>query len=171
MLELTLFHVSKRVLKGTSWRPSHRCKPWWRHQMETFPRYWPFVWGIHRSTLITKTSDAELWYFLLSAPEQTVEQTTDRPVIWDAIAFIMTSLITEKELSFWRNFLNCLHRTFDILAFPQNHIPISLCTYTCLRAHHISRVGNKSWRNLKVLFPYGLYLKSLECLLLLNHVR
>ena len=22
---------------------------WWRHQMETFPRYWPFVWGIHRS--------------------------------------------------------------------------------------------------------------------------
>ena len=24
-------------------------KPWWRHQMETFSRYWPFVWGIHRS--------------------------------------------------------------------------------------------------------------------------
>ena len=23
--------------------------PWWRHQMETFPRYWPFVQGIHRS--------------------------------------------------------------------------------------------------------------------------
>ena len=23
--------------------------PWWRHQMETFPRYWPLVWGIHRS--------------------------------------------------------------------------------------------------------------------------
>ena len=23
--------------------------PWWRHQMEKFPRYWPFVWGIHRS--------------------------------------------------------------------------------------------------------------------------
>ena len=22
---------------------------WWRHQMETFPRYWPFVLGIHRS--------------------------------------------------------------------------------------------------------------------------
>ena len=21
---------------------------WWRHQMEPFPRYWPFVWGIHR---------------------------------------------------------------------------------------------------------------------------
>ena len=23
--------------------------PWWRHQMETFARYWPFVLGIHRS--------------------------------------------------------------------------------------------------------------------------
>ena len=23
-------------------------KPWWCHQMETFPRYWPFVRGIHR---------------------------------------------------------------------------------------------------------------------------
>ena len=22
---------------------------WWRHQIETFPRYWPFVRGIHRS--------------------------------------------------------------------------------------------------------------------------
>ena len=24
---------------------------WWRHQMETFPRYWSFVRGIHRSPL------------------------------------------------------------------------------------------------------------------------
>ena len=22
---------------------------WWHHQMEPFPRYWSFVWGIHRS--------------------------------------------------------------------------------------------------------------------------
>ena len=27
----------------------HRPYIWWRHQMETFPRYWPFVRGIHRS--------------------------------------------------------------------------------------------------------------------------
>ena len=33
--------------------------PWWRHQMETFLRYWPFVEGIHRSPLdsLTKASD------------------------------------------------------------------------------------------------------------------
>ena len=36
-----------------------------------------------------KASDAELWCFLWS--EQTVEQTTETPVIWDAIVFIMTS--------------------------------------------------------------------------------
>ena len=29
---------------------SLRCLlSWWRHQMQTFPRYWPFVRGIHRS--------------------------------------------------------------------------------------------------------------------------
>ena len=40
---------------------------WWRHQMETFPRYWPFVRRIHRSPVNfpTKVSDAELWCFSL----------------------------------------------------------------------------------------------------------
>ena len=28
---------------------THQFYKWWRHQMETFPRYWPFVLGIHRS--------------------------------------------------------------------------------------------------------------------------
>ena len=43
----------------------------WRH----FPRYWPFVRGIHWSRWIprTKASDAEHWYFLWSAPEYRVE--------------------------------------------------------------------------------------------------
>ena len=44
---------------------------WWRHQMETFPRYWLFVRGIpgHHWIPCTKASDAELWCFLWSAPE------------------------------------------------------------------------------------------------------
>ena len=37
---------------------------------------------------LTKTS----WCFLWSAPEQTVEQTMETRVIWDAISLIMTSL-------------------------------------------------------------------------------
>ena len=40
----------------------------------------------------TKASDAELWCFLWSAPETTLEQTMETPVIWDAIVLIMTSL-------------------------------------------------------------------------------
>ena len=39
-----------------------------------------------------KASDAELWCFLWSAPEQTVEQTIETLMISDAIAIIMTSL-------------------------------------------------------------------------------
>ena len=60
----------------------------WKH----FLCYWPFVRGIHRWIPRTKVSDAELWYFLRSAPEQTIEQTIVRLVISDAIALIMTSL-------------------------------------------------------------------------------
>ena len=57
-----------------------------------FPRYWPFVRGIHQWIPLTKASKAELWCFLWSAPEHAVEQTIETPVIWDAIALIMTSL-------------------------------------------------------------------------------
>ena len=41
---------------------------------------------------LTKASDKELWCILWSVPEQTVGQTIERPVIWDAIMLIMTSL-------------------------------------------------------------------------------
>ena len=59
-----------------------------------FPSYWPFSQGIHRSPVNSRTnaSDAKLWYFLGSAPDPTVEQTVETPVISDAIALIMTSL-------------------------------------------------------------------------------
>ena len=49
------------------------------------------LWGKStgdRSTPLTKASDAELWCFLWSASEQTI----DTPAIWDAITTIMTSL-------------------------------------------------------------------------------
>ena len=59
-----------------------------------FPLYWP-LWGEttgYRWIPLTKASDAELWCFLWSALEQTVEQTTETLVIADAVALIMTSL-------------------------------------------------------------------------------
>ena len=39
---------------------------------------------------LTKASDAELWCFLWCTSEQTAEQTVETPVIWDAIALIIT---------------------------------------------------------------------------------
>ena len=46
----------------------------------------------HQWISLTKASDAKLWCFLWSTPEQTVELASETPVIWDAIALIMTSL-------------------------------------------------------------------------------
>ena len=45
-----------------------------------------------RWILLTKTSDAELWCFIWSAPEQTPQQAIETPVIWDVIVLVMTSL-------------------------------------------------------------------------------
>ena len=45
----------------------------------------------HRCISLTKASHAELWCFLWSGSQQTVEETIETPVIWDAIALIMTS--------------------------------------------------------------------------------
>ena len=76
---------------------------WWRNQMEAFSALLAFVWGIHRSPVNsrTKASHAELWSFLWSSPEPTVEQTMYTLVIWDATAFIMTSLQWLKSRDLW----------------------------------------------------------------------
>ena len=61
----------------------------WKHFRVTGP-----LWGESADHLwipLTKASDAELWYFLWSAPEQTAEQTIEMSEIWDVIALIMTS--------------------------------------------------------------------------------
>ena len=46
----------------------------------------------HRWIPLTKACNAELWYFLWFAPEQTVEQKIETSVISDAIALILASL-------------------------------------------------------------------------------
>ena len=57
----------------------------WQH----FPRYWPFVRVDSPSQRsVTRSFD----YFFLSAPEQTVKQTVETLLIWDAIALIMTAM-------------------------------------------------------------------------------
>ena len=59
--------------------------------MEIFPRCWPFVRGGDRWIPLTQASDTDIWCFLWSVPEQTVEQIIETPVIWDASALILTS--------------------------------------------------------------------------------
>ena len=46
----------------------------------------------HRWIPLTNASDAELWCFRWSAPDQTAEWKIETPVIWDALAPVMTSL-------------------------------------------------------------------------------
>ena len=53
----------------------------WKH----FPRYWPFVWGIHPSPVHLPDKGHWRGYFLWSVLELTVEQTIDMPMIWDRI--------------------------------------------------------------------------------------
>ena len=63
--------------------------------METFSALLAILWGestVERWNPLTKASDTELWCFLWSTPEQTVEQTIETPVIWDAMPAIVTSL-------------------------------------------------------------------------------
>ena len=73
------------------------------------------LWGdstSHRWILLTKASDAELWYFLWSTPKHTVEETIEMPVIGDAIALIMTSsywITTSEKL------ISCVLMTWKIL--------------------------------------------------------
>ena len=61
-----------------------------------FPRCWPFVGGIHLSSVNSLHRGQWRGALILSfsAPEPTVqtEQTMEKQVFWDAIALIMTSL-------------------------------------------------------------------------------
>ena len=52
----------------------------WKH----FPRHWHFLRGIQRSPVVslTKASDADFWFFLWAAPEQTIEQTIKSQALW-----------------------------------------------------------------------------------------
>ena len=64
---------------------------WWRHEIETFSAllalcevHPPLTGGFPSQSPVTQSFEV---FF-----DQTVEQTIDTPVIWDAIAFIMMSL-------------------------------------------------------------------------------
>ena len=89
---------------------SFQCNQWWKFRQNGISisvRYILFVNVDQRQQIVPPMtgiqtyfklswwrhhSGAEFWCFLWSAPEQMIEQTIEVPVIWDAIAPIMTSL-------------------------------------------------------------------------------
>ena len=73
---------------------------------------------------VTKASDAELRCVLSSTIEQIVEQTIETPVIWDAIALIMTSLYAWEIIKIQehiRNLVYVLYLTLMIM-WPFLHL-------------------------------------------------
>ena len=61
----------------------------------------------HQRIPLTKASEVELWCFLWSAPEPTVEQTIETLVIWDAITrchhahYDVTVMIADSMIHYW----------------------------------------------------------------------
>ena len=74
--------------------PMHASTASWRYQMETFSAPLALCPGNSPVTGEFPSQRPVTWSFVvfLSAPEQTVEQTIETPVIRDATALIMTSL-------------------------------------------------------------------------------
>ena len=66
---------------------------------------------------LTKASDAELWCFLWSAPEHTVEQTIEAPMSWDCI--YMTIIPRWSEML--PNSKNCPHDSLFVLLTISRH--------------------------------------------------
>ena len=89
---MTLARISHTSSRYATYFQLRNYTAWWRHQMETFRRYWPFVQRIigHRWIPRTKASDAELWCFLWSAPWMNCW--VNNRQAGDAIALIMMSL-------------------------------------------------------------------------------
>ena len=98
----------------------------------------------HRWIPFTKASDAELWCFLWPAPEQTAEKMIETPVIWDAIAFVMTKSekysLSHKRGKYSKRINECppklqyiprnMHTVFALLCFVEGYtltdFPISI---------------------------------------------
>ena len=68
---------------------------------------------------LTKASDAEPWCFLWSAPEQTVEQTIETPLIWDG------DLRHHRNVMFaWISAVNWPSSAFELTLFPLQWITL-----------------------------------------------
>ena len=112
-----------------------------------FPSYWPFVRGR---------------YFLWSAPQQTVEQIIETPLIWDAIAPIMNALNcpghfpdnlhllcgcwTQSVRESWECCIFLSVTVFDAAIYYCNIVnELSIFIGTLLHSYPFNQIGYKCW--------------------------
>ena len=141
-----------------------------------FPRYWPLCGEFISQRQIPLTKAIELWCFLWSAPEQTVEQIIEMSVIWDLIMLIMmllpwsdcytfdvvsqsnsTTQIAEQRQIFinrylsWhcrcRNQISSWHRMADVRFYNQNSILSTSLPYRLPYRHGILLPISKWYQN------------------------
>ena len=108
------------------------------------------LWGESTSDRwipLTKASDAELWCFLWSAPEPTAELKIQAPVIWDAIALIMTSLnIDIQNCSFSDVGVETLYFA-SLVYLEQNYLSLTISSWvTKIKFCHKLE---KTWRDIR----------------------
>ena len=100
----------------------------------------------------TKASDAELWCFLWSTLEPTVEQTLETPVIWDAIrsvwcncngthVAITTANMRNENWEFLTDILQIIDRGYET---PSAHYDAIVMAHTC--CNHNANMRNENWR-------------------------
>ena len=100
-LGVTTFDAMHHVIASGIHIISADSLTWWRHQMKTFSALLALLWGEstgHRWIPLTKASDAEVWCFLWSAPEQKFVQTIKTLVIWDAIAHYDVTVMNHQHI-------------------------------------------------------------------------
>ena len=101
-------HIHTLLVHGKESPPT-----WWRHQMETFSLLLALCEGNHPTPLATKASGVELWCFLWSAPEQTIEQTIETSVIWESCSLWRHC----NEITYTNTFIWCSPHQSDGLWF------------------------------------------------------
>ena len=82
--------------------------PWWPHQTEKFPRYWPFVRGIHRST-VNSHDHPHYWFILDPKSKQDKVKSTN----WKNLSKLQNCEFW-KHLYMGHTFGSCLIRRVNI---------------------------------------------------------
>ena len=130
---------------------------WWPHQMKTFSTLLALCEG-NPPESFTKTSDAEPWCFLWSAPEETAKQTIEIPVILAKL-----EACTRNELVHWVFFLHNL----VCIVYALNPI-VKYCSRRVRRivvrtVPVVNTWDCKSERNFTITFPHAfLWIKTFD---------